>query len=200
MTAAPLQFRYEGDGQFVAAAPYFARRADQAYVVGQTYKMAEQYDRSAASHAHQFAWLHDAWLSLPERYRNEPWAQTSEHLRKYALIRTGYCRHADLRLRHPCRGRALGAEPPPDRRVQHRRQSRGPPCSASPRSRSPTGRWAASASTRAKRRSSTSSPRCWKSTRPRWRSRRQHDPRLRRSPPSYSLRPQLREEEAPPHP
>jgi len=91
MAAVPLQFRYEGDGQFVAAAPYFARRADQHYVVGQTYKMVEQYDRSTASHNHQFAWLQDAWLSLPERYRNEPWAQTSEHLRKFALIRTGYC-------------------------------------------------------------------------------------------------------------
>jgi hypothetical protein len=89
--APPIEFRYEGDGQFVASAPYFARLADEHFVVGQRYKLVEQYDRSAASHAHQFAWLHDAWQSLPERYRNEPWAQTSEHLRKYALIRSGYC-------------------------------------------------------------------------------------------------------------
>lgn len=90
-TAPPLEYRYEGEGQFLPTSPYWARRADQHFVVGQAYRMVEHYDRSQASHSHLFAWLHDAWQSLPERYKHENWAQTSEHLRKYALVRTGFC-------------------------------------------------------------------------------------------------------------
>lgn len=48
--------------------------------------------RSAKSHRHQFAWLKDAWLNLPEACANEPWAETSETLRKHALIATGFHR------------------------------------------------------------------------------------------------------------
>lgn len=46
--------------------------------------------RTKRTHNHQFAWLHDALENLPEKYLDEPWAQTEDHLRKYALIRTGY--------------------------------------------------------------------------------------------------------------
>lgn len=46
--------------------------------------------RSTASHKHQFAWLTDAWLNLPESLRDRPWAETSETLRKHALIATGF--------------------------------------------------------------------------------------------------------------
>ncbi|WP_216073446.1 hypothetical protein, partial [Acinetobacter baumannii] len=41
-----------------------------------------------ASHNHEFAWLHEAWHSLPERYAEQ--FPSSEHLRKYALIQAGY--------------------------------------------------------------------------------------------------------------
>jgi hypothetical protein len=87
----PLLFRFEGEGRFGPASPYHARKADEHYVIGELYPLEESYGRSQASHGHQFAWLHEAWMSLPERFKAEPWAQTSEHLRKYALIRTGYC-------------------------------------------------------------------------------------------------------------
>jgi len=46
--------------------------------------------RSEASHRHQFAWVHDAWLNLPEGLRDMPWAETAETLRKQALIATGF--------------------------------------------------------------------------------------------------------------
>ena len=49
-----------------------------------------QRGRSPASHAHQFAWLHDAWASIPEDQHSQPWAETPETLRKHALIATGY--------------------------------------------------------------------------------------------------------------
>ena len=46
--------------------------------------------RSGQSHRHQFAWVHDAWLTLPEAVRDMPWAETAETMRKHALIATGF--------------------------------------------------------------------------------------------------------------
>lgn len=42
--------------------------------------------RSPASHKHQFAWVKDAWLNLPESEAMQPYAETAETLRKHALI------------------------------------------------------------------------------------------------------------------
>lgn len=102
MSAPPVLARYDGEGNFACAGSYWARKADQYYVVGDTYTLVENHDRSAASHNHQFAWLQNAWATLPERFKFEPWAQTPEHLRKYALIRSGYC---DTQT-YPCGTRA----------------------------------------------------------------------------------------------
>ncbi|AKG94546.1 hypothetical protein Shpa_35 [Paracoccus phage Shpa] len=46
--------------------------------------------RSTASHRHQFAWLTEAWITLPERLQQMPWAETAETMRKHALIATGF--------------------------------------------------------------------------------------------------------------
>lgn len=88
---APMVFRYEGDGQFQAQTAYWRRRADIAYVVGETYEMVEHHDRSQASHNHEFAYIAELYSSIPDRFVNEPWAQSAEHLRKFALIRCRYC-------------------------------------------------------------------------------------------------------------
>ena len=43
-----------------------------------------------AMHAlHYFACIHQAWLNLPEEMADQ--FPTEEHLRAYALIKTGYC-------------------------------------------------------------------------------------------------------------
>jgi hypothetical protein len=68
--------------------PLHPRIADKEYVVGERYMLAPYEQRSTASHNHEFAWLHEAWLNLPERYAEQ--FPTSEHLRKYALIQAGY--------------------------------------------------------------------------------------------------------------
>lgn len=47
-------------------------------------------DRSARSHRHFFACVHEAWSNLPEEIAEEPWAVSAESLRKRALIREGY--------------------------------------------------------------------------------------------------------------
>ena len=85
---APLIFQWNGEA--MRPLGRFARLAAEAFTAGEQYRMEVAEARSWATHAHQFAWLYDAWLSLPERYAIEPWAQSSEHLRKYALIKTGW--------------------------------------------------------------------------------------------------------------
>jgi len=66
----------------------FAKECDKHFCVGERYKIETVEERSQRSHSHFFAWLHDAWLSLPDdRAMDFP---TSEHLRKHALILTGH--------------------------------------------------------------------------------------------------------------
>lgn len=85
----PLAFRWEGD----VMRPLNPRAADRQYVVGEVYRLEHREDRSDATHRHEFAWLHDAWLNLPERHADQ--FPTSEHLRKRALIDAGYY-HEDI--------------------------------------------------------------------------------------------------------
>jgi hypothetical protein len=67
------------------------REAVNRYVVGQAYTLVEEKQRSRKSHNQQFAWVSEAWEHLPEWFKHEPWAQSPESLRKYALIRTHFC-------------------------------------------------------------------------------------------------------------
>ena len=57
---------------------------------GETVFVEIERARSAVSHKHQFAWVKDAWASLPESLQQMPWAETPEILRKHALIATGF--------------------------------------------------------------------------------------------------------------
>lgn len=83
----PLYCRWTGEA-FEPATSLWAKRADQEYVVGEVYHMAPIEERSASSHRHYFAALHDAWANLPEDIADR--FMTVDHLRRYALIRTGY--------------------------------------------------------------------------------------------------------------
>jgi hypothetical protein len=69
--------------------PKVQRLADKHYVVGETYPLIVHEERSTNSHRHYFAAIHDAWMNLPEDIAVE--FATSEHLRKWALIKAGYC-------------------------------------------------------------------------------------------------------------
>lgn len=59
---------------------------------GETVFVSIDRARSAVNHKHQFAWVKDAWLNLPESEASQPWAETPDTLRKHALIATGYHR------------------------------------------------------------------------------------------------------------
>jgi len=80
----PQHFEWNGE----AMIPLHPRRADKTFVVGQRYSLVQHEERSSASHNHEFAWLKEAWQSLPEHLAER--FPTSEHLRKWALIRAGY--------------------------------------------------------------------------------------------------------------
>lgn len=60
------------------------------FAVGEPVLVAVERGRSPATHKHQFAWVADAWASLPEDCASMPWAETPETLRKHALIATGF--------------------------------------------------------------------------------------------------------------
>jgi hypothetical protein len=79
---------YEWNGEAMVPLRRFARQADKMFVVGETYVLTEEMGRSDVSHRHEFAWLRDAWLSLPEGVGAE--FPTAEALRKRALIATGW--------------------------------------------------------------------------------------------------------------
>lgn len=87
MTDRPVQLVWQGDG-FKPANSYWAGICDKRFVVGQRYAVAEYHERSQASHSHFFACVRDYWQNLPEgEAENHP---TPEHLRKRALIATGF--------------------------------------------------------------------------------------------------------------
>lgn len=58
------------------------------FTAGELYRLEGITERSWKSHAHYFACIHDYWLNLPEDIAHE--FPSSEHLRKYALIKTGW--------------------------------------------------------------------------------------------------------------
>jgi len=85
---APINLRYEGNGDFRVLSNYWAGRADKDYVVGEVYKLVEHHDRSQVSHNHYFAVIGEAWSNLPDRLLEE--YPSAEHLRKKLLVRAGY--------------------------------------------------------------------------------------------------------------
>jgi hypothetical protein len=70
------------------------READAEYVIGEVYRFTRYEERSEASHRHFFAALHESWANLPadlsERF------PTSERLRKFALIKSGFATQRQL--------------------------------------------------------------------------------------------------------
>lgn len=84
MTTYPLVFEWTGS----AMAPLNRRAAERQYVRGEQYCLDVCEERSVATHNHEFAWLHDAWMNLPEAVADL--YPSPEHLRKRALIQAGY--------------------------------------------------------------------------------------------------------------
>ncbi len=108
MSAPLITWRWDGEGM-VPEGPAARRKADESYVVGECYRMSAEDLRSWISHQHQFAWLNEAWLSLHDRYSIEPWAQSPDHLRKYALVRSGFAKVRIYACKYKAEARRLAA-------------------------------------------------------------------------------------------
>lgn len=80
----PQGFTWDGE----AMVPRSPKLADKAYTVGECYLLVTHENRTSATHNHEFAWLKDAWLNLPENLADQ--FPTQEHLRKRALIDAGF--------------------------------------------------------------------------------------------------------------
>ena len=87
MSAAALVCRWTGTA-LAPASPYWAANAAGMLAHGERYVVTIEHERSAASHRHYHAQLHDIWLSLPDELVEQ--FPSVEHLRKRALIATGW--------------------------------------------------------------------------------------------------------------
>ena len=83
---APIYFEWNGEA--MRPLPRFLPIADKMYDVGQVYRLETVEERSGPAHRRYHAALHEAWLQLPENKALE--YPTETHLRRWALIATGY--------------------------------------------------------------------------------------------------------------
>lgn len=86
MTSSLLMAEWSGDS-FVPLAR-FRRQCDTEFVVGERYRLTTMEERSEKSHRAYFAAVNEGWANLPESAGDQ--FPTSEHLRKFALIRCGF--------------------------------------------------------------------------------------------------------------
>ncbi len=86
----PTVITYQWNGEAMVPIRRFHNHCAATFKPGELYFFEAQQPRRESSHRHYFAALDEAWPSLPHEYDLEPWAQSREHLRHYALIRTGW--------------------------------------------------------------------------------------------------------------
>lgn len=92
----PPAIYFTWDGHAMLPLDRFSRLAEQSFTSGHAYRMIVDEERSSASHRQYFAAVREAWLNLPEELAFD--FPTSDHLRKWALIRAGFCSE----IIHPC--------------------------------------------------------------------------------------------------
>lgn len=83
------------DGTGFVPLPRHTKRCDETFVVGQRYIVEAELPRNMAMHRAYFAQIKDLWSSLREDVAEQ--YPSPEALRKFALIRTGYC-HETMRV------------------------------------------------------------------------------------------------------
>jgi hypothetical protein len=83
----PLKMMWDGACLWPVKAA--AKLASEQYAIGETYFMDIVRARSKVTHDHFFATVEEAWQNSSDEAQER--FPTSDHLRKYALIKAGYC-------------------------------------------------------------------------------------------------------------
>lgn len=87
-TPTPIECFWDGDA-FRPINDWWKSRARRQFTEGEVYHLADQPERSSRSHNHYFASVAEAWKNLPDALAER--FPTADHLRRYALIKAGYC-------------------------------------------------------------------------------------------------------------
>lgn len=82
---------FEWDGEAMRPMSRFAKVCDERFVVGERYRMEPVEERSMRSHRFFFASVEEGWLNLPEDLAER--FPSPDHLRKWCLIKAGFCNH-----------------------------------------------------------------------------------------------------------
>lgn len=88
-----LPTAFTWDSEALVMVPKWPRLAASRFVGCTDYLLAPKDITSDKSRAHEFAWLRAAWMSLPEDIAAA--FPSEEHLRKHALIVSGFCNTTD---------------------------------------------------------------------------------------------------------
>jgi hypothetical protein len=81
-------------GESFEPARRHAKDCNAALVVGQSYMIDVAEPRSEAAHRSFFASINEAWKSLREDDAER--FPTADHMRRYALIKAGFCKRTDV--------------------------------------------------------------------------------------------------------
>lgn len=88
------------DGEVMRpSAPFWAKRADKAYVIGAQYRLVEEKERSSRSHKFYFSCINSTWENLTDELKERH--PSPEHLRHWALIKAGWCDSQTIVLTTP---------------------------------------------------------------------------------------------------
>lgn len=101
----PCYYRWSGD--VMEPLPRFRHRAIDQFVIGQTYRLMVEEERSQATHRHFFACVNESWKNLPDDLAQR--FASAEHLRKWALIRSGFHDERTLVMETPADARRTAA-------------------------------------------------------------------------------------------
>lgn len=93
MSSAPIEVVWDGKA-FTPSSPYWVRKAEGQFAAGEIVHMVQHEPRSMASHGHYFAAVEAAFQNMPDAIKER--FPTADHLRKHALIKTGWFNSTEI--------------------------------------------------------------------------------------------------------
>ena len=90
----PVIYNWDGERRVMVPQTRFINVCNRQFEHGEEYLQAVVEERSQASHNQFFAAVHDGWMNLNEESSKH--FPTDQHLRKWALVQTGYCVETDF--------------------------------------------------------------------------------------------------------